>query len=133
MNKPTVTSMTAKWRIEMTTFSTFTRDNLKSLRNELAAVLNKYGIDSNLDIEVGNMRFSANEVEIKINAKIKGAVTIQDTVLEAKIKALGLVKEKNGYKLVRYDSKKYKMPFIYELNGKMYKTSEQHARFLFAA
>jgi len=49
------------------------------------------------------------------------------------VKSLGLVMEKNGCKLVRYDSKKYKMPFIYEKGGKLYKTSEEHAKFLFAA
>lgn len=117
----------------MTKFSAFDRKNLQALRVEMEAVLAKYGVDSNLEISVGNMKFSQNEVEIKVSAKIKGAKTFKDTMLESRVKALGLVMEKNGCKLVRYDSKKYKMPFIYEKGGKLFKTSEDHAKFLFAA
>jgi len=119
--------------IDMTKFTAFDRKNLLALRAEMEAVLSKYGFDSNLEFAVGSMKFSSAEVEVKVSAKIKGAKTLKDSVLEARIKALGLVMEKNGMKLVRYDTKKYKMPFIYEKGGKLFKTSEEHAKFLFAA
>jgi hypothetical protein len=117
----------------MTKFTAFDRKNLNALRTEMEAVLAKYGIDSNLEFSVGGMKFSQSDVEIKVSAKVKGAKTFGDVVLESRVKALGLVMEKNGAKLVRYDSKKFKFPFIYEKGGKMYKTSEDHAKFLFAA
>ena len=117
----------------MIKFEKFDRKNLQALRTEMEAVLAKYGVDSNLQFEVGQMKFSDSEVQIKVSAKVKGAKTFNDVVLESRVKALGLVMEKNGCKLVRYDSKKYKMPFIYEKGGKLYKTSEDHAKFLFAA
>ena len=117
----------------MTNFTAFDRKNLQALRAEMEAVLAKYGGDSNLEFTVGNMKFSSAEVEIKVSAKVKGAKTFKDTILESRVKALGLVMEKNGAKLVRYDSKKFKFPFIYEKGGKLYKTSEEHAKFLFAA
>jgi len=117
----------------MTNFTAFDRKNLQALRAEMEAVLAKYGVDSNLEFTVGNMKFSSAEVEIKVSAKVKGAKTFKDTILESRVKALGLVMEKNGAKLVRYDSKKFKFPFIYEKGGKLYKTSEEHAKFLFAA
>lgn len=117
----------------MIKFEKFDRKNLQALRAEMEAVLAKYGVDSNLQFEVGQMKFSDSEVQIKVSAKVKGAKTFNDVVLESRVKALGLVMEKNGCKLVRYDSKKYKMPFIYEKGGKLYKTSEDHAKFLFAA
>ena len=117
----------------MIKFEKFDRKNLQALRAEMEAVLAKYGVDSNLQFEVGSMKFSESEVQIKVSAKVKGAKTFSDAVLESRVKALGLVMEKNGCKLVRYDSKKYKMPFIYEKGGKLYKTSEDHAKFLFAA
>lgn len=117
----------------MIKFEKFDRKNLQALRAEMEAVLAKYGVDSNLQFEVGQMKFSDSEVQIKVSAKVKGAKTFNDVVLESRVKALGLVMEKNGAKLVRYDSKKYKMPFIYEKGGKLYKTSEDHAKFLFAA
>lgn len=117
----------------MSKFEKFDRKNLVALRAEMEAVLAKYGVDSNLQFEVGQMKFSDSEVQIKVSAKVKGAKTFNDVVLESRVKALGLVMEKNGCKLVRYDSKKYKMPFIYEKGGKLFKTSEDHAKFLFAA
>jgi hypothetical protein len=109
----------------------FDRTNLKDLRAELQAVLDKFG--ANLEFEIGGIRFSDAEATFKLTAKVKGAVTYKDLVLESRVKALGLVMEKNGYKLVRYDTKKYKMPFIYEKGGKLYKTTEMHAKMLFAA
>jgi len=117
----------------MTNFTAFDRKNLQALRVEMEAVLSKYGMESNLDFSVGGMSFSQAEVTIKVAAKVKGAVTRSDTILDSRVKALGLKMEKNGMKLVRYDSKKFKFPFIYEKGGKMYKTSEDHAKFLFAA
>ena len=117
----------------MTQFTAFDRKNLNALRAEMEAVLAKYGVTSNLEFTVGGMKFSSAEVEVKISAKIKGAKTFGDSILEARVKALGLTMEKNGMKLVRYDSKKYKMPFIYEKGGKLFKTTEDHIKFLFAA
>jgi hypothetical protein len=117
----------------MTKFTSFDRKNLNALRAEMEAVLAKYGVESNLEFSVGGMKFSSSDVEIKVSAKVKGAKTFNDVVLESRVKALGLVMEKNGAKLVRYDSKKFKFPFIYEKNGKLFKTSEEYAKFLFAA
>ena len=117
----------------MTKFTAFDRKNLNALRAEMEAVLAKYGVDANLEFTVGKMTFAEAEVDIRVNAKVKGGKTFADTVLESRVKALGLVMEKNGMKLVRYDTKKFKFPFIYEKNGKLFKTSEDHAKFLFAA
>lgn len=117
----------------MTKFTSFDRANLKALRSEMAAVLEKYGMSANLEIEVGNMKFSEAEVEIKVKAKVKGAKTRTDAALEFEVKRLGLVMEKNGKRLVRYDAKKYKFPFIYDVGGKLFKTTELGAKALFAA
>lgn len=117
----------------MTAFAKFDRTTLKTLRSEMEAVLSKYGVDANLNIELGTMRFSDAEVEVKIKASIKGAVTRTDLNLQRMIAAYNLVAEKNGARLVRYDTKKPKYPFIYEKNGKMFKTTAEHAKLLFAA
>ena len=42
----------------MTKFKNFDKTNLKALRAEMQAILEKYGVASNLQIEVGNMKFS---------------------------------------------------------------------------
>jgi hypothetical protein len=109
----------------------FDRTNLKALRSELQAVLNKFG--ANLEFEIGGITFSETEAALKLTAKVKGAVTYKDLVLESRVKALGIVMEKNDLKLVRYDSRKPKFPFIYEKGGKLFKTSELGAKMLFAA
>jgi len=85
----------------MSKFTSFDRKNLNALRTEMEAVLAKYGLESNLEFSVGGMKFSQSDVEIKVSAKVKGAKTFNDVVLESRVKALGLVMEKNGCKLVR--------------------------------
>jgi uncharacterized protein YejL (UPF0352 family) len=120
----------------MTKFAKFDRANLKALRAEMQAVLEKYGVASNLEIEVGNMKFSENEVEIKVKAKVKGAKTFTNTILESRVAALGIkMKNRAGDELVDYNTKAYKMPFVYlnARDGKRYKTSEEGAKMRFAA
>lgn len=117
-------------------YTKFDKNTLQALRNELNKVLSSYGLESNLNIEVGNMLFSDSEVEIKVKATIEGAKTFSDVVLESVMHARGLVKEKNGRRLVRYDSKKHRYPFIYEnINqpGKFFKCDSALAKFYFGA
>lgn len=120
----------------MTKFSKFDKTNLKALRAEMQAVLEKYGVSSNLEITVGNMKFSEAEVEIKVKAKVKGAKTFTNTILESRIATLGLkLKNKTGDELVDYNTRAYKMPFVYRnaSDGKLYKCDERMAKMRFAA
>jgi hypothetical protein len=117
-------------------FSKFDRTNLNALRAEMAALLSKYGVDSNLEFEVGNMKFSAAEVEIKVKAKVKGAKTLTNVILESRVAALGIkLKNKAGDQLVDYNTRAHKMPFVYinAADGKRYKCTEQMAKMRFAA
>ena len=120
----------------MTKFAKFDKANLKALRAEMQAVLEKYGVASNLEFEVGNMRFSEAEVEIKVKAKVKGAKTRSDSMLEtmAQIKGLKL-KNAFGDVLVEYNSRSYKYPFVYKCGktGKMFKCDDRGAKMRFAA
>ena len=120
----------------MTKFNKFDKANLNALRAEMQAVLEKYGVSSNLDIQVGNMRFSQSEVDIKVKAKVKGAKTLSNTVLESRIKSLGLVmKNKFGDELVDYNTRAYKMPFVYKCakTKKLYKCDQRTVETRFAA
>jgi hypothetical protein len=114
-------------------FKNFDKKNLNSLHDELQVVLAKYGISSNLQFEVGRMSFTDSTVKITVEAKITGATTVADAHLSWLVKTLGLVMEKNGARLVRYDRSKWKMPFIYEMGGKMYKCDENRAKQMFCA
>jgi hypothetical protein len=117
-------------------FSKFDRTNLKALRDEMSALLSKYGIDSNLEIEVGNMKFSDSEVEVKVKAKVKGVKTLTNVILESRVTALGLkLKNKLGDELVDYNTRAHKMPFVYinAADGKRYKCDERLAKMRFAA
>ena len=120
----------------MTKFAKFDRTNLKALRAEMAAVLEKYGVAANLEIAIGNMKFSEAEVEIKVTAKVIGAKTFNNVILESRVAALGLkLKNSVGDELVEYNSRAHKMPFIYlkASDGKRYKTTETLAKIMFAA
>jgi len=120
----------------MTKFAKFDRKNLSALRAEMQALLTKYGVDSNLEIEVGNMKFSETEVEVKLKAKISGAKTFTNVLLESRAKALGLVlKNKIGDELIDFNTRAYKMPFVYRKasDGKLYKCDERMAKMQFSA
>jgi hypothetical protein len=117
-------------------FTSFDKKNLAALRAEMNAVLQKYGVDANLEIQVGNMKFSSTEVEIKVNAKVKGAKTFSNTILESRAAALGLkLTNKVGDQLVDYNTRSYKYPFVYlnARDGKRYKCDEVTAKMRFAA
>ena len=120
----------------MTKFAKFDRTNLNALRAEMSALLSKYGVDSNLEFEVGNMKFSEAEVEIKVKAKVKGAKTLTNVILESRVAALGLkLKNKFGDELVDYNTRTHKMPFVYRCGntGKMFKCDDRTAKMRFAA
>jgi hypothetical protein len=81
------------------------------------------------------MSFSSAEVNIKVSAKVKGAVTMTDRMLESAAKGLGITKFENakGDKLVQFNSRSYKYPFVYsKADGKMYKCDGTQAKRLFA-
>jgi hypothetical protein len=120
----------------MTKFAKFDRKNLNALRAEMQAILSKYGIDSNLEFEVGNMKFSEAEVEIKVKAKVVGAKTLTNVILESRVAALGMkLTNRFGDQLVDYNTRAHKMPFVYinAADGKRYKCTEQMAKMRFAA
>ena len=120
----------------MTKFTKFDRKNLTALRDEMQALLSKYGIDSNLEFDVGGIKFSESEVEIKVKAKVVGAKTFTNIILESRVAALGLkMKNKLGDELVDYNTRAHKMPFVYinAADGKRYKCTEQMAKMRFAA
>ena len=118
----------------MTKFKSFDKTNLKALRAEMQAVLEKYGVASNREIAVGNMKFSEAEVEIKVKAKVKGAKTRADSLIEtmAKIKGLKL-KNSAGDELVEYNTRAHKMPFVFRCakTGKMFKCDERMVKMRF--
>lgn len=118
----------------MTNYAEFNRATLTQLRNELNAVLKKYSAETNLELSVGNMKFSSAEVEIKVKAKISGATTVSDKLLLSEMKALGLKRvNAKGDMLVGYNRRAYKMPFLYKnaSDGKTYKCPEDYAKVLF--
>jgi hypothetical protein len=113
-----------------------TKAQLKTLRTEMQAALNKAGLG--FEFEVGNMSFSATTV----NIKVAGTVTSSDgTVVETsadrlfaqKVAALGLkMIGAKGETLVGYQASRYKYPFSYvTVRGARYKQSEAQAKAMF--
>ena len=114
----------------------FDKFTCQVLRNELNAVLNKFGADVNLSFAVGNMKFTDTGVEIKVSGNVKGAKSIADSRLQSVARAHNFTLDPiNGRQLVGYAPRSYKYPFIY-LNlrdGKRYKCSEMSAIAYFRA
>jgi len=114
-------------------YTSFDKTSLKILREELNKVLKQYGPEG-VQFEVGNIKFSSSECDINVKAKIEGAKTLTDVMLETRCAALGLqTVNKSGWKLVGYKPKNWKMPFLFERDGKTFKCSEDQAKFYFKA
>lgn len=120
----------------MTKFANFDKNTLKALRAEMQEVMNKYAAAANLSIEIGNMKFSDAEVEIKVKAKVVGAVTMTDEMFVIAAKRIGISNFKNsvGDQLVAYKPSSYKYPFVYisAADSKRYKCNETSAKIKFA-
>jgi len=110
----------------------FNNTAVKQLRCDLEAVLKNAGI-TGVTLEVGNIRYSATEATIKLQATVVGAERKVDRDLAYHVKRLGLViQNASGDKLVQYKATNHKYPFIFERNGKSYKCSPMRAECLFA-
>ena len=116
------------------TITKFDQPTLRNLRVEMQALLEAYGVETNLEITVGNMSFSDTEVNIKVQAKVKGAVSRADRILQMEADRLGLkMKNDAGDKLVEYKTRAQKYSFVYESRGNLYKTDERGIVARFAA
>ena len=109
-----------------------TKAQVNTLRAEMHAALDKAGI-TDFKLEVGNMRYGADEVTIKVAGKLKGVKTVTDRTFEQKVKEYGLKKTgAKGQKLVAYTPSRYKYPFSYvTVRGARYKCSVEQARVIF--
>lgn len=116
-------------------YQAFDLTTLSTLRNELSELLTKYGMVANLNIEVGNIKFSATEAALGIKVNVKGVQTPGALMVATQAKILGLVMENTaGDRLVSYESKNFKFPFIYERkDGKQFKCTASQAAVLFRA
>lgn len=100
----------------------FNKQNLPTLRRAMEAALKN--IQPNVDFHVGNISFMNGECTIKVSAKIVGVEGIKDKsqeMLSEWAKLFGLDTDKvvrlpsgHSVKLVGYDSKKRKRPFVVE-------------------
>lgn len=118
----------------VTQFAQFDKKTLKALRSEMQEVLNKYAVNANLDVNVGNMSYSDAEVTIKVGAKIKGAVTMTDRILEGEVNRYGLkMTNSNGDTITGYNTRAKAYPFQYTCGstGKRYKCSTVQAKLKF--
>ena len=113
-----------------------TKAQLKTLRIEMQAALDKAGLG--FELEVGTMRFSTTTVDIKVAGTVKSAdgtavKTPADRLFAEKIAALGLkMIGPKGEKLTEYKVSRYKYPFGYvTARGARFKQSEAQAKVMF--
>lgn len=117
----------------MQNITAFNKITAAAFRSDLSAVLAKYGMTSNLDMKIGTIRFSGADARMQITAEVKGAVTKEDRLLEAAIAKHNLC-EVNfaGEKLVGYNARASRYPFVYIQGSKKYKASLVRVKALFA-
>lgn len=106
----------------------FDRLNLQAIRSELNAILERYCNEKGLEISIAGITYSEHNFEAKINAKITGAKSISDNILETVMNTYNLQKTGiDGRHLIGYNKRSYKYPFVYEQNGKKFKCSVESA------
>lgn len=111
----------------------FDKTNLKNVREDISAMLSKYAKENGIEFNLGNISFSAGEFNVKLSAKVKGAVTQDDAILNVVMATKGLVKtSKCGKTLIGYNTRGKAYPFIFENAGKKYKCSEAQAKMYFS-
>lgn len=124
----------------MTQYSKFDRANVTRLRKELDGVLTRFGLETGLKLEIGNIRFSAGEVRTKLTVRTKHAIEsgeVPETVkgiTQAIADRFGLSLEpSDGKQLVGYNARAKKYPFIYKkmVSGARYKTDLTRAKAMF--
>lgn len=111
----------------------FNKANLKNVREDISAILSKYAKENGIEIKMGNISFNAGSFTTKMEAKVIGAKTKEDSALEFMMTTKGLVKtSKCGKTLVGYNTRAGKYPFVFESAGKRFKCSEINAKMYFS-
>ena len=111
----------------------FDKSNLPTIRADLSKILNAYAAEHGITISIGNIKFSEGEFTAKVEAKIPGVKTLDDTILESVMNARNLQKNgPDGRVLKEYSTRSSKYPFIFTHQGKSYKCSEQQAKLYFS-
>ena len=121
----------------MTTFTTFNKATLATLRRELNEVLAKYGQESGLMLTIGNIRFApdGSTMHTRLDAHVKGKLSTTQAQL-GQTPALMRVLKDNGMAdtfispmngeitLIDYRPRSHKYPLIGKRrDGKMFKFS----------
>jgi hypothetical protein len=111
----------------MKKITTIDKKNLSLLRAEIEAALKNIGKEYGLEIEIGNMRYSANTFATTINARIPGYVNPSVAYLS---EAMGLApigsKISSGgwdFEVVRHELSRPKYPIVARnlVTGKLFK------------
>jgi hypothetical protein len=111
----------------------FDKSNLNLIRGDINKILESYAKKNGITIKLGNIRFSEGEFSSKIEAKIPGIETMDDTILKSVMASSKLNKNgRDGRVLVSYNTRSRAYPFVYSQNGKMYKCSKESAQFYFS-
>lgn len=102
----------------------FTKQNIPMLRREIEGALYAVAQKHGIKLDLGTIRFSSDNFRTTLTAKTS-TVTPQGVTVNTKLAEMiaryDLLAEKNGARLIDYDERKHKYPFIYEKDGKRWK------------
>lgn len=115
---------------------TFTKQNLPQLRADIDAALAAVAAKHGIKLQTGNISFNPNEATIKLMASAEGAAEHNLQMLRQFAKLDGINADgvgRQGEKLIDYDHKKPKYPYIFERGGKRFKCAPDQARMIFGA
>ena len=111
-----------------------TRAQLRTLRTEMQAALDKAGI-TDFELTVDSMRYGATDVTVKVQGKLKGVTSTSDALFQRKVAEYGLkLTGVKGQTLTGYKPSRPKYPFSYTtVRGAQYKCTIEQAKAIFGA
>ena len=123
----------------------FTKSNLQDLRKDLNAVLSQYGVEAGVHSNIGSIRFSEREANIKLTVSLPSDNGVFRTAEEEDfdmfsrldsipvgLHEIGTSRTLGTVKMVGYKSANRKYPYIVEQvsSGSRYKLSTSSAKSL---
>jgi hypothetical protein len=111
------------------------RSEANTISKEVIAELQAFAKARGITIESAGGKYDdvSLTMKIKIVTDVEKAVEAKKSNVDSICALYNLVPSRAGIKLVDYNSRAYKMPFIYEKGGKRYKCDENVIRRYLAA
>ena len=103
-----------------------------NVKSDVLTKLAQLGVEYGLRFDIESTSYNSQLINFKLTANVEGVKTQKDVLFDMMVKQEQLTtEERNGRKLIEYNARSPKYPWIFRMNGKNYKCDIQSARVYF--